>query len=466
MAVNLLHDVDVLAISIVKNGANRKRFYLRKQHDGEPNLTATDKIIAHRLVKADDWTTVYCVVAEPGNLENAGIADGAGTGIDDMWLNEDEIRKASHKFMANGGLVNRMHETLDPYGAIVENFIAQADFTVGDETIKKGSWVIGLHPTDEGRQRIEAGEFTGVSIQGTGLRTLMEKDASATQGDSKACPSCGGTVAADRKTCQNCSHSFAKVLGPPGTDIARNQAAKRGPLKNLISFYMKKRHPFRACVRDNTKRFGPDGANRVCATLKDLGMNTTHWRHGNNKNLKKASLEEIGDTLPAELVQAMEDNWYASGLTDEDATLALNMALETEDRNLLQKLADHLGLTTDADDDTHEEEDVPLTDEQTAALEKVGTLETQVTDLTKEDGRLAGIERALAEIKDSLKPEPTADEKKAELEQNVAKLAQDLQKAQEDLAAIAQGSSSQGPVEVSKGNDNDPDSALASALFG
>lgn len=54
----------------------------------------------------------------------------------------------------------------------------------------------------------------------------------------------------------------------------------REKLRGLIAYYMKKPHPFTACVRDNTKRFGTEGAKRVCATLKDIGAGTTHWRHG------------------------------------------------------------------------------------------------------------------------------------------------------------------------------------------
>lgn len=54
--------------------------------------------------------------------------------------------------------------------------------------------------------------------------------------------------------------------------------AARARLRGLINYYMKKPHPFTACVRDNTKRFGRERAERVCATLKDIGEGTTHWR--------------------------------------------------------------------------------------------------------------------------------------------------------------------------------------------
>ena len=52
----------------------------------------------------------------------------------------------------------------------------------------------------------------------------------------------------------------------------------RVKLRKLLSHYAKQPHPFRACVRDNMKRFGPGRTERVCATLKDIIRGTTRWR--------------------------------------------------------------------------------------------------------------------------------------------------------------------------------------------
>jgi len=172
MPVNLLSNVDVIAVSLVNKGANRKRFFLRKAADEEKSELLTLPAQSHGLLKAEDWSAVYCVVAEPGALEDSGMG---GTDTADRWASEDEIRKACHRFAKNGGLINQMHETLDPYGAMVENAVALADFVVDGETIRKGSWYIAIEPNEHGRDQIEKGEFTGVSIEGTGLRTLVEK---------------------------------------------------------------------------------------------------------------------------------------------------------------------------------------------------------------------------------------------------------------------------------------------------
>lgn len=183
MKFNSLSAVDVAAVSIVSKGANRKRFFLRKSAEGE-DLEADLLTLpsgSHSLLKAADWSTVYCVVAEPGSLEDSGMG---GTEVPDMWADEDEIRKAAHRYAANGGLVNKMHETLDPYGVMVENAVALCDIEVEGETIRKGSWYIAIQPNEHGRDEIEKGNFTGVSIQGTGIRTLVEKGQDDNSGNS------------------------------------------------------------------------------------------------------------------------------------------------------------------------------------------------------------------------------------------------------------------------------------------
>jgi HK97 family phage prohead protease len=65
----------------------------------------------------------------------------------------------------------------------------------------------------------------------------------------------------------------------------------RDNLKYLIRYYLGKAHPFTNCVTDNTKRFGADGADRVCATLKDVGLGTTHWRNGGRG-------KSVADSIP------------------------------------------------------------------------------------------------------------------------------------------------------------------------
>lgn len=179
-----IKNVNVQAISLVTKGANGKRICLLKQA-GE---VTDEQLPAHTNVikswdDSESWSTFYCVVAEPDAVENGGVL---APDVEDVWTVE-EIRKAAHQFMANGGLVNKAHEDVllgedfQPYGQLVENAIALNDVVIpqpdgSDEVIKEGSWYVAIAPTEEGKQMIEAGEFTGVSIQGECEREVIAKE--------------------------------------------------------------------------------------------------------------------------------------------------------------------------------------------------------------------------------------------------------------------------------------------------
>lgn len=70
--------------------------------------------------------------------------------------------------------------------------------------------------------------------------------------------------------------------------------ADKKKLSGLLKHYAKMKHPFTACVRDNTKRFGRERAERICAVLKDIIRGTTKWRGTERKkHLSEATLNEL-----------------------------------------------------------------------------------------------------------------------------------------------------------------------------
>jgi hypothetical protein len=167
-----LANVTVDCLAVVKEGANRKRFFLRKQDEVDERTLLTLPS-SQRLLKTDDWSAVYCVVAEPGAIEAGGLN---APDVEDVWDSPDEIRKAAHSLLRNGGLVTKLHESLDPYGSLVESAVALDDLRVENETIKKGSWYVAIEPSPEGKAAIEKGEFTGVSLEGHGERTPVDAE--------------------------------------------------------------------------------------------------------------------------------------------------------------------------------------------------------------------------------------------------------------------------------------------------
>ena len=82
----------------------------------------------------------------------------------------------------------------------------------------------------------------------------------------------------------------------------------RSHLRALLAHYAKNPHPFRACVKDNMKRFGPGSTERVCATLKDMIRGTTRWRHGADARAVTASdAPEISEEV-AQLILSVPDD--------------------------------------------------------------------------------------------------------------------------------------------------------------
>jgi hypothetical protein len=70
--------------------------------------------------------------------------------------------------------------------------------------------------------------------------------------------------------------------------------ADKKKLSGLLKHYAKMKHPFTACVRDNTKRFGRERAERICAVLKDIIRGTTKWRSTERKkHLSESTLNEL-----------------------------------------------------------------------------------------------------------------------------------------------------------------------------
>ena len=166
----ILKDANIAAISLVDRGANLKKIFLFKRADdaAEQNVEhdAAEELregLLQPIIKAggpgDEWSTIYCLVAVPGEVDQQG----------DIW-EADEIEKSAHDFVASGGLINFMHETLDPVGKLVESVIAPQDFNINGEHIKKGSWYIAVKPNEDMKQLIKTGQITGVSVQGSAQR--------------------------------------------------------------------------------------------------------------------------------------------------------------------------------------------------------------------------------------------------------------------------------------------------------
>lgn len=118
-----------------------------------------------KIAKADKVKQIaYCIVLAPDEID-------AQNDI----MSADDIENAAHYYMANQGVIGSQHsKAID--AKPVESYIAPQDFTMdegpyGPQTIKKGSWVLGIKVNDPSEwEKVENGEYTGVSVGGMGAR--------------------------------------------------------------------------------------------------------------------------------------------------------------------------------------------------------------------------------------------------------------------------------------------------------
>lgn len=481
MADYALSDVEVVAVALCKGPANRKRIFLKKSETPVEDLIEVTPQTPLIKVGGDDWRVVYTVVAEPEWEEQPGTGEGAVPGTTDVWANEQEILKAAHSFMRNGGLINFQHQGENACGKVVENFVAHGDMVVdgpeGPTTIKKGSWVVGIEPDDLMRALIENGTIEGVSYEGVGTRTLLAKasDPAAKGAAYRTCPKCGAKMGLKVSTCPSCGATYVKKAAKvPLTNKPdkTNWIEETGGLPSYIRRVAEHLHGAGKSTGEAIQQAigivrnwaaGHDGhGNAVSAATRAkaaaaLAQYEKQRAQAKSDNLKKSVPSGDNMTLLHKIAKAV-------GLSDDDLE-----DLTPEEKALLAETD-----TLDPERKTQEENDVALTDEQTQALEAVPAIQTQVTDLVKEDGRLSALEANVATILERLpsKDEEQTEEQKREalsksvetLESELVSTQEKLAKAQADLDQLAEGDTTQGRTDLKK-SDN-PDADLATALLG
>ena len=116
------------------------------------------------IIKSDDdKRIVYGVVLEPHSVDLQGDV-----------LAIDTIETAAHKYLSEHRTVGDSHSRLA--GAeVVESYLAPADMELGGQLITQGTWVMGVHVTNERLwQAVKSGGYSGFSIGGKGERKAID----------------------------------------------------------------------------------------------------------------------------------------------------------------------------------------------------------------------------------------------------------------------------------------------------
>ncbi|MEM1505929.1 XkdF-like putative serine protease domain-containing protein [Domibacillus sp. 8LH] len=150
-----LVNAQITHVSYVDKASNQKQFFFTKSADQtEPTFQKEVKVFINKKEAAQQL--VYGLVYEPR------VEDAPGD-----FMTAEEIEKAAHGFMKDARNIDKQHDFNAGVGEVVESYIAPADFTIGEETIKKGSWVLVTKASDAVWEEIQKGNITGYSMAGT-----------------------------------------------------------------------------------------------------------------------------------------------------------------------------------------------------------------------------------------------------------------------------------------------------------
>jgi hypothetical protein len=135
------------------------------------SLVTVEREIQARIVKADAPRQIaYGVVLEPCGPDTTIDSQGDYYTADDIELAAHGFLEAVAKGEAWGDL---MHDDASQIGYPVESFIAPVDFAAGDQVVKAGSWVIGMHYPDPAIwDLVQKGELAAFSVAGSGKRVF------------------------------------------------------------------------------------------------------------------------------------------------------------------------------------------------------------------------------------------------------------------------------------------------------
>ena len=160
-----IFDAKIQYVSLVDAAANKRKFLLKKAKDGTCSF-----VNYGRIIKADTESHyVTGIVYEPMTEDTDG-----------EFMTAEEIRKAAYFYVKNSESVDIQH-SFEPERScsVVESWIAKADFSLGGQDVKEGTWLMTVEVTnDDLWEKIQKGEITGFSMGGVCMSSEEEVDLS------------------------------------------------------------------------------------------------------------------------------------------------------------------------------------------------------------------------------------------------------------------------------------------------
>lgn len=346
-------DAHISFISLVDKAANKHSFAIVKADDGKANFTTFG-----RIVKVDPESHyVTGVVYEPMAEDTQGDH-----------MTAEEVQKAAYWYAKHRGDVDIQHSFEKFDGATeVESWVTKNDETIGDQQIKKGTWMATVEITDPDIfDKVQKGEITGFSMGGTGK--YIESD------DSDDDP------AVEKAEKESVLAKLKKWLS--GDTVEKGEVADRFNAgfvsRNLWEAWY-------ALSDVLTDKYDPD--TQIWGNEKDMAKVAEALQDFNNITTKLFSNQ---DSLPT---------IYKSADGEEPPIVKAGKAMSKQNKDKLQSISDSLSafLSSFDDGDTEEgngEEEIEVTKEELNEIVKSAVAEamkpaqkpeeTQVTKTAEE----------------------------------------------------------------------------------
>lgn len=150
-----IKNAQISFVSLVDKAANKKTFAIIKS---EENPTFEKSV---PILKVDEEKRIVTgIVYEPDVLDAHG-----------EFMTADEIEKSAHQFLKDFRNIDKQHDFVASETEVVESWITKEDGKLGEQEVKKGTWLLSVHvPDDDTWGEIKKGELTGFSMGGVGER--------------------------------------------------------------------------------------------------------------------------------------------------------------------------------------------------------------------------------------------------------------------------------------------------------
>ncbi len=355
-------DAKIQFVSLVDKAANKRRFLFKKEKDGKAAFTSYG-----RIIKTDTENHyVTGIVYEPMEEDSHG-----------NYMTAEEITKAAYWFAKNGDKVDLQH-SFEPLenAVVVENWIAKADFKIGGEVIKEGTWLMTVEVTDPDIwEDIEKGEITGFSMGGLG--SYSEEDTELNQEVKKEK---GGLL-----------KQLASALG--------FKVVEKGEVAEIYQ------------EKENAQNIGNsfwNAFNSLEEILHRFDNESGHWVYEKNEDVIKEALEDFNKII-TEILTNPESN-IADTIQSGSTIKKAGKSISTKNKEALQGIYDNLGTFLASFDNEVKEEPIEKNNEEEKLKMTKSEMENIITKSVSE-----AIKKAIGEESGNENPKPEEVEKEGEI---------------------------------------------------